>query len=394
MKVFSLYILLLSAYNPYTSYVFNSTGFHGGELHQVLMVFGMVLFLVVNMRVVITHIKNIEVVSLLFILMFLLFAFLNSNVDSNVNERIAGVAFVLEFYLFYVIGSRVRYIMPMENAYLIFFRVLLINAVCVIGIWFFMSTHMYFRLDFGGAYVARVLDFITGLFLILMFVKPIKLSKTLLTSQLYWVVSLFAIVVGFSRAVWLSLFLTYMIYFFITGMKNGLRVSAKKIVAFLVLFIFCSIVLYVSGIYEYIEERFVLNNPDESSYTGRIEAYLSLLYGTFSSVKNLLFGQGIGANMPGLDIPVSSSPSFPLSFLYTNGIVISLIFILVLIYMAFILLNNFMMKKDMYSLYGFLLFIYFFIVLNIFPSVSHYPIFGYLGFIVGMSLKVNKILAR
>ena len=394
MKVFSLYILLLSAYNPYTTYVFNSTGFYGGGLHQVLMAFGMVLFLVVNMRVFITHIKKIEVVSLLSILVFLLFVFLTSNIDSSVNESIAGVAFILEFYLFYVIGSRVRYIMPMENAYFVFFRVLLINAVCVIGIWFFMSTHMYFRLDFGGAYVARVLDFITGLFLILMFVKPIKLSKTLLTSQLYWVVSLFAIVVGFSRAVWLSLFLTYMIYFFITGMKNGLRVSAKKIVAFLVFFIFCSIVLYVTGFYEYIEERFVLNNPDESSYTGRIEAYLSLLYATFSSVKIFLFGQGVGANMPGLDIPVSSSPSFFLSFLYTNGIVISLIFIFVLIYMAFILLNNFMMKKDMYSLYGFLLFVYFFIVLNIFPSVSHYPIFGYLGFIVGMSLKVNKILAR
>jgi len=393
MKNFSLYALLLSAYNPFTTYLFNSTAFHGAALHQLIMASGIVLFLVVNIRVVIAHIKNIEILSLLFLLIFLLLTFLNSNIDSSINERLSGVVFVLEFYLFYIIGSRMKYITPIENAYFVFSRVLLINAVGAIGVWLFMSSHMYFRLDFNGIYVARVLDFITGLLLILMFVKPIKLSKTYLIGMLYWIISLFAIVVGFSRAVWLGLSLTYIVYFFIIRMKYGLRVSAKNITLFLLFFIFLFFILYATGVYEYIGGRLVLNNPDESSYSGRIEAYLSLLYATFSDVKTFLFGQGVGANMPGLDIGVSSSPSLLLAFLYSNGVIISSIFIFTLIYMAFILLNNFMARKDIYSLYGFLLLVYFFIVLNIFPSVSHFPSFGYLGFIIGMSLKANKILS-
>lgn len=390
MKVFSLYVLLLGAYNPITTYIFNNTGFHGAGLHQVIMFSGIALFLALNIRVVIAHIRNSEVIALLTLFVFSLFSFLNADSGSNPDALIVSTIFAFEFYLFYIIGSRIRYIMTIESGYSVFSKVLLINAVCVVCMWLFVPKDMYFRLNLGGGYVARVLDFIVGLLLILIFSKTIDLSKSKIIHWFYLIITLFAVVIGFSRAVWLSLLFAYAAYFFIIRLKFSFKFSAKRAAFYLLIFILLNVVLYVTGLSHHIGDRLVLNNPDESSYSGRISAYLSLLHAIFSNVETFLVGRGAGVSMPGLDIPVSSSPSFLLGFLYTNGAILSLVFIFLMVYMAFNLLRNFMKRKDTYSLFGFLSFIYFFVLLNIFPSVSHFPSFGYLGFIVGISLMTNS----
>ena len=392
----AIYFLLLCAYNPYTTFGFNQTGFFGGAFHQMLLGIGVVVFFIAHPHKSVSSVTMGELYWLMLLAIFCILGVLGAKSDASLNLIVSDMAFVVEYYVFYLIGTRLPLMISVVDAFLIYYRVLLFNAIGLIALWLSFPLEFYFRLDFGGIYVPRAVDFVVpSLFLALM-ASAASVHTSRLIRNVSWIVAIIVVLIGFSRAVWLALFLVYIVYLKLGASNSVFKVSRQKIIQLCILTISIFVILYSSGFLDFILQRLSINNADESSVNGRIIAYLSLLESTLSDPIVLIFGNGVGSYLPTLPIPVSSNPSLFLGFLYMNGIFALTVFLFALFYPMLRFYFKYKKDRDELSLYALLLFLSQVIMLNIFPSVSHYPILGFMGLIAGMTLSRhrNKLIIK
>tara|TARA_A100001015_G_scaffold277154_1_gene336066 strand:- start:4055 stop:5248 length:1194 start_codon:yes stop_codon:yes gene_type:complete len=386
----SIYFLLLCAYNPYTTFGFNQTGFFGGAFHQVLLALGVLAFFAAHPIKSFSTATYGELLWLLFLLIFCAFGALGARSDASFNLILSDMAFVVEYYLFYTIGTRLPLVMSLVDAFLVYYRVLFLNAVALIMLWVSFPLEFYFRLDFGGIYVPRAVDFVVPSLLLALMTSSSSIHKSKLTRNLGWIVAIVAVLIGFSRGVWLALAFVFFLYLMIGSSDRMAKVSGQKIFQVSVFTCLLFMGLYSSGVLDFVFQRLSINNAEESSFLGRISAYFGLLEATLSDLKVFVFGNGMGSYMPTKPVPVSSSPSLFLGFLFMNGIFLFSVFLFVLFYPLICFYLKYKKENDEFALYAMLLFVCQIVMLNIFPSVSHYPILGFMGLIAGMTLSRHR----
>ena len=172
--------------------------------------------------------------------------------------------------------------------------------------------------------------------------------------------------------------------------RQRMRIMPVQIMAFATI-TFVSIYLMAKfSVLEVVLIRLFQLDYNTVSIGGRFTAYLSLFTETFSDFGKLFFGSGAGAFMPGLKISASSSPSFLGTVLYVHGFPV---FALVMTFFGIITyrLQKLSFKKNApygrFPIYNIIAHI---LILNIFPTVNHFPILGFLVFISIVMLNAKE----
>ena len=388
-KKFMVFLPLFLAYNPYTTYVFNNTGFYGASTHQVLMFCGVIAFLTWYAKKTYKVMKGVYIYSLLLLCIFASFASLISRHSAGFNLIVADFIFLFEFFFFWVIGAISKQILEKEDLFKIIFSIFFLNGAALIVMFWMFPTSLYFTLQFGPLRVSRAIDFLIPSSLVFYFVLKDHLKVNPLTKTLSFLVFALANFVGFSRGAWLALAATY-VFYLVCRLSVGVTVlSGKKLLRVSALIVVTLLAFHFLGLLDMLLERVLDFDQKSSSVGGRFDSYRDMLTYTFSNMDVLVFGAGLGSNVPGMEVPASSSPSFFISFLYMNGLPFSLIFFSVYFYLGYLHFMDFKRHSDVYSALALLNLFCHFIILNIFPSVSHYPIFGYLAFISSITIKTR-----
>ncbi|MDA7455175.1 hypothetical protein N8844_03870 [Planktomarina temperata] len=390
---FSIYLLLLAAYNPFTTFIFNKTGFHGAILHQSLMFSGWIAFIMINIKFAIRVVNYQLFITLFLILSYCAFSLINGSQYGNMNGSIADIAYFIELWMFYVaalISVKFHSIADILKTYR---NVLIINGLGVVIIYVLLKSELYFTLQLGPIRVSRALDFliISGLLIVLYgsrHKRPNRLVYFLLLTLF-----VFANALGFSRGVWLALIIIIILDISIrTGYKfYRLRIAFKPVNIVILPSVILALALLQAyfPIFNLVVARLMDLDYDTASIGGRITAYSSLFIESFSDFGILLAGKGAGAYMPGLHIPASSSPSFLGTILYVHGFVIFSLFCCILIMLAYRLAGISFTSHGQFGRFPIYNLIAHFIILNIFPSVSHFPILGFVVFVSFAMLKAK-----
>ena len=249
---------------------------------------------------------------------------------------------------------------------------------------------LYFTLQFGPLRISRAVDFLIPSSLILFFLLKDYLGINGVTKILSVSVFIFSNFVGFSRGVWLALAMTFFFYLVCQTSLRGVKLRRVQLVRVLLATSAILLGFYFSGFLDLVRDRILDFDLKSTSVGGRFDAYIDMLTYSFSNPGVLLFGSGLGSNLAGMQIPASSSPSFFLSFLYINGLPFFISLLFGYLYLCYIHFIDFKRYADLGSLFALLNLFCHFIILNIFPSVNHYPIFGYLAFISSINISERQ----
>lgn len=389
-----LFIFLISSYNPVTTYVFNATGFFGAIYHQIFMVLGWFVLVLFNVNLALRNINHANFLILVLLLVVGLFSLVNGINNGTFFNSIADIAFLLEVWMFYFAGIIIKHRLRENEIFNVFLLVFIINGIALPLMFIFLREDLYFTLQIGFIRVSRVLDFqiMTGL----IFVLYGGLRRQFSRFVFYSLIALFAFanMVGFSRGVWLSLILVVLVEFtfFLTTLHQHrrLKISFSYLGTLCVGFLIAVWAQITYSIFDPFIERMFDFDYNTASVGGRIEAYISLFVATFNDLGTFFVGQGAGAYMPGLRIPASSSPTFFGTVLYIYGVFVFSAFAIGVSTLLIMLFRSMRCEHSPYSKFVFFNFIAHLALLNIFPSVSHFPILGFLIFTSVVSMKKSE----
>ncbi len=395
MRAFSTFILLMGAYNPITTYIFNNTGFFGASIHQISLIISWSIFILINNKIAVNCLTHRNLLCLFILLAYSVWSLINGVNFSSMMNSFADVAYLLEIWMFYFSSLIISRTVGAKNFILILYVVLFINAVGIVVMYTLLSDYLYFTLQLGPIRVSRALDFmiLTGA-MFLIYCKYYKYKSGML-SYVFLVVIILSNIVGFSRGVWLALLLvfTFDLTFKCLQTIYLQRLEMRARLVMLSLFTVISVILLESyfNILGLFITRLVDLDYDTASIGGRFEAYYSLFLATFTNFETLLFGQGAGALMPGLSIPASSSPSFFATVLYVHGFPVFLLFVLGTVYLLHATFRI-SFKNVTFGRFPFYNLMAHVIVLNIFPTVNHFPILGFSVLISMVLLGARRVI--
>lgn len=393
---FSIFVLLLSAYNPYTTFIFNKTGFHGASLHQTFMISGWLIFVILNFKTAKSVITFRLIISLFLLLGYSTFSLINGANFGSLNASVADVAYFVEMWMFYVAALIAIKSISAYKILKIFRNVFIINGIGLISMYLFFKSDLYFTLQLGPVRVSRALDFliISGLLMLLYSNRSQGLHR--LQYVLFVILLVFATSVGFSRGVWLALIIVMILDISLRLAYNIYRLRIELKVSTVLISLFASLlIITIQSNYDILDlvyARLLDLDYDTASIGGRITAYLSLFIESFSNYDILLAGKGAGAYMPGLHIPASSSPSLFGTILYVHGLLIFALFSIALAVVTYRLFAISFRRQDQFGRFPIYNFLAHIIILNIFPSVSHFPVLGFLTFVSFVVLKTGDDL--
>lgn len=407
---FGLIISLCVIYNPvFNFYMLNLADFRGGSVRagiSVCCIFVLVLSIFIRYMFTssLTRDKTpIDILLILFLpclLLSVLVAIFFGNEYREIFSEI--VPFIEGGSFFFITGFIVKKQCQLNRVLRWIFYWLTLNFIIEVILYFIFWPRYYFRVDFGGLLLSRLVDFMVAIF------WPIFLTYYLYTVKniqkiflgLSVLIGFVVIFLGFFRTVWLSVISICMFVCVMTAMdskhslKNIIYLSCILLISIPVLTsLFANFTSFSNlNIVSLLKDRVSAQQLHEgSSYSGRLSSYVALATG---ALEKPLLGNGFGAKFAG-GLPVSSSPNFFLNTLYEMGFISFLylcfiyLFLMLILYRIWKQTNNLELKKMSLGILSGLLSLL--VILNLFPCLLHFPLAPYMAVSIALVFIQRKL---